>query len=88
MSKSTISHYLVGYYTTHQPDSVHIEAHCTCGVKFEGVGQNKSTAMSALWILFRTPKKGKSKNRESCTNHFFNIFKTTGGYPLKTTRGW
>jgi hypothetical protein len=30
------SHYLVGYYTTHQPDGVHIEAYCTCGEKLEG----------------------------------------------------
>jgi hypothetical protein len=28
-----LSRYLVGYYTTHQPDGVHIEAHCTCGEK-------------------------------------------------------
>jgi hypothetical protein len=42
----TLSHYLVGYNTTHQPDGVHIEAHCTCGEKLEGVGQNESAAMS------------------------------------------
>ena len=43
------SHYLVGYYTTHQPDGVHIEARCTCGEKLEGVGENESAAMSALF---------------------------------------
>ena len=32
MPKNTLSHYLVGYYITHQPDGVHIEACCTCGV--------------------------------------------------------
>ena len=29
------SHYLISYYTTHRPDGVHIEAHCTCGEKLE-----------------------------------------------------
>jgi hypothetical protein len=47
MFRDTLSHYLVGYYTTHQPDGEHIEAHCTCGERLEGVGQNESAAMSA-----------------------------------------
>jgi hypothetical protein len=42
----TTLHYLIGYYTTHQPDGVHIEAHCTCGEKLEGVGSNESAAIS------------------------------------------
>ena len=29
MFKDTLSHYLVGYYTTHQPDGVQLSAHCT-----------------------------------------------------------
>lgn len=36
MSEVILSHYLVGYYTTRQPDGTHIEAHCTCGDKLEG----------------------------------------------------
>ena len=47
------SHYLVGYYTTHQSDGVHIEAHCTCGMKLEEVGLNESVAMNALLKVFR-----------------------------------
>jgi hypothetical protein len=27
------SHYLIGYYTTHQLDGIHIEARGTCGEK-------------------------------------------------------
>jgi hypothetical protein len=42
----TLSHFLIGYYITHQPDGVHIEAHCTCGEKLEGVGQNENAGMS------------------------------------------
>jgi hypothetical protein len=52
INENLSSHNLVGYYTTHQPDGVHIEAHCTCGVKLEGVGENDSAAMSALWSKF------------------------------------
>jgi hypothetical protein len=47
MPNETSSHYVVGYYTPHQPDRVHIEAHCACGEKLEGVGSNESAAMSA-----------------------------------------
>jgi hypothetical protein len=38
MFTNALSHYLVGYYTTHQQEGVHIEAHCTCGEKIEGIG--------------------------------------------------
>jgi hypothetical protein len=31
--KAILTHCLVSDYTTHQPDGVHIEAHCTCGEK-------------------------------------------------------
>jgi hypothetical protein len=48
MFRNYLSHYLVGSYTTHQPNGVHIEARCTCGMKLEGVGQNENEAMSAL----------------------------------------
>jgi hypothetical protein len=50
-------HYLAGHYTTHQPDGVHIEARCTCGVKFEGVGQDGSATMDALWTKFLKHRK-------------------------------
>jgi hypothetical protein len=40
-----------------QPDGVHLLAHCTCGEKLEGVGQNKSAAMSALWTIFLMLRK-------------------------------
>jgi hypothetical protein len=53
----TLSHYLVGYYTTHQPDGTHIEAHCTCGEKLKGVGQNENAAMSAVWTNFLPHRK-------------------------------
>jgi hypothetical protein len=61
-NSSLYSHYLVGYYSTQQPDGVHIEAHCTCGEKLEGVGQNESAAMSALWTLFKEHTRGKNTN--------------------------
>jgi hypothetical protein len=48
MVSDTHSHYLVGYYTTHQPDGVHIEAHCTWREKLEGVRQDESAGMSAF----------------------------------------
>jgi len=48
------------HYTTHQTDGVHIEAHCTCGEKLEGVGQNESAAMSALWAIFTNHTKSKN----------------------------
>jgi hypothetical protein len=54
------THYLAGYYTTHQPDGVHIEARCTCGAKFEGVGQDESEAMSALWTEFIKHREGNT----------------------------
>jgi hypothetical protein len=60
---SIYSHYLVGYYTTHPPDGVHIEAHCTCGEKLEGIGQNESAAMSALWVVFSGYTRGINMNR-------------------------
>ena len=41
MSEVILSHYLIGYYTTHQPDGTHIEARCTCGEKLEGVGHRE-----------------------------------------------
>jgi len=41
IDKDTLSQQLVGYYTTHQPDGVHIEARCTCEVKYEGVGHRE-----------------------------------------------
>ena len=52
INHNSYSHYLVGYYTTHQPDGVHIEVHCTCGEKIEGVDQNESAATSAVWHGF------------------------------------
>jgi hypothetical protein len=52
MNKSTNLHYLVGHYTTHQPDGVHLSSHCTCGEKLEGVGQDESAAMSAVGLYF------------------------------------
>jgi hypothetical protein len=61
MIVDTISRYLVGYYTTHQLDGVHIEAHCTCGEKLEGVGQNEIAAMSALWTKFLKHRKNNRK---------------------------
>ena len=48
-----LPHYLVGYYTTHQPDGAHLSALCTCGEKLEWAGQNESAAMSALWKAAR-----------------------------------
>jgi hypothetical protein len=62
MFTNALSHYLVGYYTTHQLDGVHIEARCTCGVKLEGVGQDESAAMSTLWKVFREHTRGMKTN--------------------------
>ena len=53
----TLSHYQAGYYTTHQPDGVHMEARCTCGEKLEGVRQNEEEAMSTLRIIFLKHRK-------------------------------
>jgi hypothetical protein len=50
INDDSFAHYLVGRYTTRQPDGVHIEARCTCGEKLEGVGQNESATMGALWL--------------------------------------
>jgi len=61
MPNETSSHYLVGHFTTHQPDGVHVEAHCTCGEKLEGVGENESAAMSALWTIFLLHRKEKPR---------------------------
>jgi hypothetical protein len=52
MSEDTLSHYLFGYYATHQPDGVHLSTHCTCGMKLEGIGENESAAMSVLGLFF------------------------------------
>ena len=52
MPNETSSHYLIGHYTTHQPDGVHIEAHWTCGVKLEGVENDESIAAEPLWAMF------------------------------------
>jgi hypothetical protein len=52
MFYDTLSHYLVGDYITHQSDGMHIEAYCTCGEKFEGIGQDEGAAMSTLWAIF------------------------------------
>jgi hypothetical protein len=48
INHNSYSHYLVGYYTTHQLDGVHLSARCTCGEKIERVGRNESAAMSTL----------------------------------------
>ena len=53
MIKDTHSHHLIGHYTTHQPEGVHLSAHYTCGEKLEGIGENESTAMGVLWKAFR-----------------------------------
>jgi hypothetical protein len=47
MFKDTLSHYLVGYYTTHQPDGVHLSARFTCGEKFEGITPSSPSADTA-----------------------------------------
>jgi len=60
-----LSHYLIGYYTTHRLDGVHIEARCTCWMKLEGVGKNDSAAMSALWKVFLQHRKDKQKTTTS-----------------------
>jgi hypothetical protein len=52
MTEDTLSHYLAGYYATHQPDGVHLSTHCTCGMKLEGIGENESAAMSVLGLFF------------------------------------
>jgi hypothetical protein len=65
MQNNTISHYLVGRYITHQPDGVHIEARCTCGVKLEGMGSDDSIASEALWAVFVEHTKGEN-GTETC----------------------
>ena len=47
ISDNSFPHYLAGYHTIHQPDGVHIEAHCTCGEKLEGGELHQAEAMSA-----------------------------------------
>jgi hypothetical protein len=36
-SGDIVGSYLAARYVTHKPDGVHVEAHCTCGVKLEGI---------------------------------------------------
>ncbi len=52
------AHYLVGHYTTHRVDGVHIEARCTCGKKLEGIGDNEGAAMDSLWAEFSKHSRG------------------------------
>jgi hypothetical protein len=52
--------YLVGYYTTRQPDGVHLSAHCNYGEKLEGVGHDESAARGTLWTVFRKHTRGKN----------------------------
>jgi len=42
---------------------VHIDAHCTCGEKIEGVGNDESAVAEALWAVIREHKKGKNTKR-------------------------
>jgi hypothetical protein len=65
MLNDTIPHYLVGRYITHQPDGVHIEARCSCGVKLEGVGNDESIATEALWVVFVEHTTGENGNEAS-----------------------
>jgi hypothetical protein len=65
INRNPSSHYLVGHYTTHQPDGVHLSAHCICGEKLEGVGHDESAAMSALWAIFLQHRKDKRKTTAS-----------------------
>jgi hypothetical protein len=51
-----ITHYRVGRYITHQPDSVHIEARCSCGARFEGIGGSESEELVALWNKYKKRK--------------------------------
>jgi hypothetical protein len=60
INHNSYSHYLVGYYTTHQLDGVHIEARCTCREKLKGVGHDESAAISALWKAFREHTRDKN----------------------------
>jgi hypothetical protein len=50
-------HYLTGYYITHRPEGVYIEARCTCGKKLQGIGHDESAAMDALWMKFLKHRK-------------------------------
>lgn len=45
MLEDTLFHYLVGYYTTHHLDGMHLSARCTCEEKLEGIVKNKCAAM-------------------------------------------
>ena len=57
-TQSPSQHYLVGRYVTHRLDGVHIEAHCTCGVKLEGIGIDESEAIDRLWETFQKHLRG------------------------------
>ena len=46
---SVPGHYLMVRYLTRQIDGVHCEARCTCDILLEGVGQDESEALEALW---------------------------------------
>jgi len=62
MNTSINSHYHIGHYTTHQPDGVQLSAHFTCGEKLEGIGENESAAMSALWAIFLQHREDRGRN--------------------------
>ncbi len=46
------THYLLPRYLTRQRDGVHMKACCTCGNALEGVGENESQALEAMWMSF------------------------------------
>ncbi len=50
---TTPGHYLMVRYLTRQIDGVHCEARCTCDTQLEGVGQDESTALEALWKNYK-----------------------------------
>jgi hypothetical protein len=46
------AHYLLVRHLTRQRDGVHMEARCTCEKVLEGVGENETQALEALWMSF------------------------------------
>ena len=48
---------------------MHIEARCTCGERFKGVGENEGEAIEALWARFKL-HLGTNENILSGLNTF------------------
>ncbi len=48
-----LGHYLLARHLTRQPDGIHFEARCTCGMLFTAVAEDEAGALQAAWADFK-----------------------------------